>query len=139
MRRITPGLLLLLLLLLALGLAPLGCATTRSTPPPPEIVGGVWDVVVEDTPEGDLEGVLTVTPIADELTGEAVFPALGPPEPLEEVSYEDGQLAFSVTFELGGLPTLFLGTATLDGDRIEGQIEIPDAGSYDFAGTRATE
>ena len=126
------------LVLLAAGLAWAGCASTQ-TPPPPEFVGGAWDVVVAGTPEGDLEGVLTVTPLADSLAGNVVFPALGPPQPLEEVTYEDGRLAFSATFEFNALPTLVLGSAALDGDRIEGQVEVPGVGQFELSGTRTTE
>lgn len=124
------------LLLLTLTVA--GCASTGETQKP-DFVEGVWDVVVAGTPEGDLEGVLTVTKVAKGLAGEATFPALGPPVPFEEVSYEDDRLAFSARFDQGVQPTLFLGSADIEGDRIEGEVEVVGAGTFPLTGTRSTE
>ena len=125
------------LLLLSLALA--ACATSNQTTESVEIALGVWNVVVEGTADGDLTGVLIVTQVAEDLTGEAVFPDLGPPAPFEEIGYEDGTLSFATTLEIGGLPTLIVGSAEINGDQLEGTFEVPDVGSFEMSGTRTAE
>ena len=125
--------------LLLLSLALTGCASSNQATESAEVALGVWNVVVEGTADGDLTGVLIVTQVAEELTGEAIFPDLGPPAPFEEFGYDGETFSFSATLEIDGQPTLIVGSAEIDGDQLEGTFEVPGTGSFEMTGTRTEE
>ena len=125
--------------LFVLSFALAGCASSNQTAESAEVALGVWNVVVEGTADGELTGVLIVTQVAEDLTGEAVFPDLGPPAPFEEFGYDGETFSFSATLEIDGQPTLIVGSAEIDGDEFEGTFEVPDVGAFEMTGTRVEE
>lgn len=101
------------------------CATTSKHP-----VAGTWDVTIT-SPRGENTGVVTLT---EDMTG-TLTGSQGRVTELTNISYEDGQLSFSMMFETQQRPLALSFVGTVEGDTLQGVVKTP-FGENQISGTR---
>jgi len=97
-------------------------------------VGGTYEVTTK-TPMGDQKGTFDVVPSDDGKTFTGSFTG-----PLGSIDIEDGvidgtKLTFKVTMT-APMPITINGSATVDGDAIDGEMQAGGFGSLPMSGTR---
>jgi len=112
-----------------------GCALLKSNPPIPAVVG-MWDMMVMQTPQGDLPASLSVLYAEGAFTGEFGVESLMQRVPITEVSFEGETFLFSATLDIEGQPTKVTATTTVDGDSFEGPMAVPGFGDFTVTGAR---
>ena len=96
---------------------------------------GSWSYAVE-SPDGEVEGTLTISGSPGDLSGTIETPLSPDPIPLDNVEIEGNLLTFS--FSAGPMGTISA-ELTLDGDELEGTISGADFGGLPMTGTRTSE
>jgi len=94
---------------------------------------GTWDVTLT---EMGMEMELIFTLEGDEIKGEMVFDMGG--AELEDITFENGTLAFSATVDAGGQTVSLDSTAEIKDDEITGTMST-DMGEMDYSGTKRKE
>ncbi len=93
---------------------------------------GTWSVDIP-TPQGTTSGTLTITGEAGALGGTLFVDMMGGTATLENVEQGGSTLTFS--FDAGEFGRI-AATATIDGDALEGTLDVPSVGPLPFSGTR---
>ena len=96
-------------------------------------VTGTWDIV-EETPQGEMEGVLMIKDAGDGYSG--TINVADQKSKLQNVMVKGSKVMFDRTVETpnGNLDLSY--TGTVDGDKIEGTIDAGQFGEIPFSGTR---
>jgi len=96
---------------------------------------GVWSYTVS-TPQGEVGGTLSLQGTPDNLTGTITNDASSDgPADLEEVEYDGGTLSFA--FDAGEFGRI-TASLTLDGEEMEGALNVPGLGSAPLTGSRTS-
>jgi hypothetical protein len=91
---------------------------------------GVWDVQTED---GQFTFVFTFTMDEDTLTG--MFEGPSGEVEMEDISFEDNELMFTVTVDAGGQMIVVDFSATIEEDSMEGFLSM-EFGEMGFSGEK---
>lgn len=96
-------------------------------------VTGTWDIV-EETPQGEMEGVLMIEESGSGHTGS--INVADQKNELQNVAVDGNEVTFDRTVETpnGNLDLSY--TGTVEGDKIEGTIDAGQFGEIPFEGTR---
>jgi hypothetical protein len=125
-----------ILILPFLALLVVGCASTRTSAV--DRAAGTWQYTVFQTPEGDVDGLITLRVVGGELAGELSASVLREPVPLEHLGLEDGTLTFLARFNIDGQPMSARSNLTLASKALEGSITVEGVGTYRVAGTKSS-
>lgn len=83
-------------------------------------IAGIWDITIT-TQRGENTGVLVVN---EDMTG-TLTGNQGRVTEIADITYEDGQLAFSMTFSAQGRELAISFSATVEGDSLRGVLTTP--------------
>ena len=109
----------------------------KATPSDPDAVvnpAGTWSYTVE-SPDGDVEGTLTISGSPGSLSGTIESPLSPDPIALDDVEIDGNLLTFS--FVAGPMGTL-TAELTIDDDSLEGTVSGADFGGLAMTGTRTS-
>ncbi|MFQ5569389.1 MAG: amidohydrolase family protein [Rhodothermales bacterium] len=109
----------------------------KATPSDPDAVVnpvGTWSYTVS-TPDGDVEGTLTITGSPGSLSGTISSPMGPEPIDLDDVELDGNLLTFS--FNAGPMGTISA-EVTITDDAIEGMVSGSDFGGLEITGTRTS-
>ena len=112
-----------------------GCSLLRPGEKIPAVVGA-WEYTVKDTPQGDAPGSLTVTYLDGVYTGELVVDVLLQRVPITDVSFEENVFTFTAVLDINGQESRTVTTATIDGDTMTGEIDVPGFGTFPLEGSK---
>ncbi len=93
---------------------------------------GTWNVTIP-TPQGETGGTLTITGTPGALGGTLAVDMMPEAATLNDVVQEGETLTFSFNAGQFGLISV---TATIDGDSLEGKLDVPDVEPLPLSGTR---
>jgi hypothetical protein len=91
------------------------CATIGRHP-----IAGTWDITIA-AQRGENTGVLVVN---EDMTG-VLTGSRGRVTEIEDITYEDGQLAFTMMFNVQGRELAMSLSATVEGDTLQGVLTTP--------------
>lgn len=99
---------------------------------------GVWKLTPSaNTPQAPSEAILTLKQEGETVSG--MLAVEGRQIPLQDVAVKGNELRFKVTTERDGGPITYAIKLTVDGDRLKGTAETPDAPTIEFTGVRQPE
>lgn len=95
---------------------------------------GTWEYVVEDTPQGNAEGTLTIEQSAETLSGQINSAVLGQTVPITVLAAETQQIRFQATFENQGSPMEIVTDAMIQSDptSMRGTMQVESYGDFTF-------
>lgn len=97
---------------------------------------GSWTLEIPSPAGGTMGATLVLTGTPDALAGTLNVDVMPGPATLENVVFDGGLLTFSFD---GGQYGRISVTATLDGDTLDGTMDVPGAGGFPITGTRVPE
>ena len=114
----------------------MGCASTQKAASVPAVVG-TWDYVVPNTPQGDATGTLRIEQSESGiLDGEMSSDLLLQRVPITNLLVEGDVVSFDASFDTGGQMLDTKVTLTLNGDAMDGTIEVPGMGRFPVSAKR---
>jgi len=101
-------------------------------------ISGEWDFTI-DIPGQTVVGVLTITKDGDSFSGEMVTEDdPGEVEEIDPIEVDDTSVTFTMDIDNDGFALTLDYDLTVDGDSMEGTVDVGEFGSYDMEATRTS-
>ena len=123
----------LIVCVLAGGLAA-GCASTAKMAAPSP--AGDWEYVVLNTPQGDATGTMMINAEGNVYSGEINLEMLDQIVSMTDVAFTDSTFMFKATFDADGQLIDTVTRMTLNGNMMNGMMEVGGFGEFVINATR---